>query len=65
MNIMNNKPLIRIRHYEERKWQPQSKIIIGDMEIFITKKFNWFNRLMIRLVFGFKVERMGNNEYKT
>ena len=36
--------------------QANSKIIIGNMEIYNTKKFNWLNRKMIKLIFGFKVE---------
>ena len=34
----------------------RSKIELGNITIFVTKKFNWFNRLMLRLVFGLKIE---------
>lgn len=36
----------------------KSKIVIGDYSIYITKKFNWFNRLMIKLIFGITVENV-------
>ncbi len=36
----------------------KSKIIIGNLTIFNTKKFNWINRLMFKLVFGIKVENI-------
>ena len=36
----------------------KSKIVIGDTCIYITKKFNWFNRLMIKLIFGITVENV-------
>ena len=42
--------------YENVKFN--SKIVIGDMTYYIKKKFNWFNRLMIRLVFGIKIEKV-------
>ena len=34
---------------------------IGNMCFTTEKKFNWFNRLMMRLVFGWKVERIKND----
>lgn len=34
----------------------RSKIELGNFTIFLTKKFNWFNRLMLRLVFGLKIK---------
>lgn len=37
----------------------RSKIELGNITIFVTKKFNWFNRLMLRLVFGLKIEGVG------
>lgn len=36
----------------------QSKIVIGNFTIFLEKKFNWFHRLMIKLVFGIKIEKV-------
>ena len=36
----------------------KSKLNFGGVVIFFTKKFNWFNRLMLRLVFGLKIEKV-------
>ena len=36
----------------------KSKLNFGGVDIFFTKKFNWFNRLMLRLVFGLKIEKV-------
>lgn len=36
--------------------KPLSKIILGNFTIFLEKKFNWFNKLMFKLLFGLKVE---------
>lgn len=41
--------------------KPKSKIILGNLEIHITKKFNWFNRLMLRLVFGLDIKNVKEN----
>lgn len=35
-----------------------SKIVIDNFTIYLTKKFNWFNRLMINLIFGLKIEKI-------
>lgn len=40
----------------------KSKIVYGNVEIFLEKHINWFHRLMIRLIFGIKVEKVKNNE---
>ena len=41
------------------KWpEYKSKLNFGGVVIFFTKKFNWFNRLMLRLVFGLKIEKV-------
>ena len=37
----------------------KSKIIYGNIEIMLEKNINWFHRLMIRLIFGIKVEKVG------
>ena len=36
----------------------KSKLNFGGVDIFFTKKFNWFNRLMLRLVFDLKIEKV-------
>ena len=38
----------------------KSKIIYGNIEIMLEKHINWFHRLMIRLIFGIKVEKVGD-----
>ena len=37
----------------------KSKMIIGNLTIFQTKKFNWFNKLMFKIVFGIEIEDIG------
>lgn len=37
----------------------KSKIIYGNIEIMLEKHINWFHRLMIRLIFGIRVEKVG------
>lgn len=36
----------------------KSKLTLGGVDIMLTKKFNWFNRLMLRLIFGLKIEKL-------
>lgn len=42
--------------FKEEK--PKSKLVIGNLSIMFTKKFNWFHRLMLKLVFGLNVENI-------
>ena len=35
-----------------------SKLDLGGSSVMLKKKYNWFHRLMIRLVFGLKIERI-------
>lgn len=37
---------------------PTHQITIGCYVIYLYKKFNWFHRLMIRLLLGLKVEKV-------
>lgn len=55
---MENIDLISI---EELKREVKSKIVIGNFTIFLTKKFNWFNRLMMKLVFGLNIEKVSED----
>lgn len=36
----------------------KSKLTLGGVDIMFTKKINWFNRLMLRLIFGLKIEKV-------
>lgn len=36
----------------------KSKIVYGNINIMLEKHINWFHRLMIRLIFGIKVEKV-------
>ena len=36
----------------------KSEIIIGDVHYYTAKKFNWFNRLMMKWVFGWEVRKL-------
>lgn len=38
----------------------KSKMIIGNLIIMQTKKFNWFNKLMYKIAFGIKIEEIKN-----
>lgn len=42
----------------------KSKIIIGNLTIFNTKKFNWFQKKMIKLCFGFEVNNLESKSDK-
>lgn len=51
-----NKPVLEIRQADTES-DYKSKLVVGNITVRITKKFNWFNRLMIRLVFGLRIEK--------
>ena len=34
----------------------RSELIVGAITVRFTKKFNWFNRLMMKLVFGLDIK---------
>lgn len=40
----------------------KSKIVYGNVEIMLEKKINWFHRIMLKLVFGIKIEILGDKE---
>lgn len=52
----NNKPVLEIRGADTES-DYKSRLVVGNITVRFTKKFNWFNRLMIRLVFGLKIEK--------
>lgn len=56
-NVTNRKPFLEINHEINEEFNYKSKLVIGNITVRFTKKFNWFNRLMIRLVFGLKIEK--------
>lgn len=55
---MNEYPLISYNY--KGQFKPKSKIIIGRMEIYLEKHFNWFNKLMFKIFFGLKIENIKN-----
>ena len=57
----NNIPFIIISN-ELNEETYKSSLILGHITINLTQNFNWFQRLMIKLIFGFKVERIDINE---
>lgn len=57
----NNVPFIEISNELNEKTY-KSSLILGNITINLTQKFNWFQRLMIKLIFGFKIERIDINE---
>jgi hypothetical protein len=40
----------------------RSEIKVGNMIIYNEKKFNWFNRFMMKLVFGWEVKNYKKGE---
>ena len=36
----------------------KSELVIGDVTVRFTKSFNWFNRLMLKLVFGLNIHNI-------
>ena len=41
---------------------PKAKLTIYNYTFYFYKKFNWFNRLMFRLLLGLKVENIKENK---
>lgn len=56
---MNNQIYMQIDKIEE---DYKSKIIVGNITMFCLKKFNWFQRKMLKMFFGFEVENIGDKE---
>ena len=50
--------------FEVKKEEYKSKIVIGNFTFFLTKKFNLFNKLMMKLIFGLDIERVCDNNEK-
>lgn len=43
--------------YKEIKTRKYKSIItLGDINVYQTKKFNWFHKLTLRLIFGLKIQ---------
>lgn len=40
----------------------KSELDLGDFHIYFQKKFNWFNRLMLRLVFGLDIKNVKDSD---
>ena len=55
--IINTTP---IQVYKEPTYR--SEIKVGNMTIYNEKKFNWFNRFMMKLVFGWEVKNYKKGE---
>ena len=36
----------------------KNKIVLEGMTIYLEHSFNWFNRLMLRLIFGLNIEKV-------
>lgn len=58
INLEQNKISINSETITIESPEYKSKLNFGGVYIFFTKKFNWFNRLMLRLVFGLKIEKV-------
>lgn len=54
---IQQEPLIEI-DYRKKEEKYHSILIIGNIKIRNTKKFNWFKRVMFKLVFGIKIENI-------
>ena len=57
---MEDKPLLTIDREYWDNYNAQSKLIVGNITIYLDKKFNWFNRLMFKLLFGLRLEKIGD-----
>ena len=58
INLEQNKISINAETITIKSQEYKSKLNFGGVAILLTKKFNWFNRLMLRLVFGLKIEKV-------
>ena len=58
INLEQNKISINAETITIKSPEYKSKLNFGGVDIFLTKKFNWFNRLMLRLVFGLKIQKV-------
>lgn len=58
---MNNSNIISIIS-KEPTIKYKSKIVYSNVEIMLEKKINWFHRIMLKLVFGIKIEILGDEE---
>lgn len=58
INLEQNKIYSNAETITIKSPEYKSKLNFGGVYIFFTKKFNWFNRLMLRLVFGLKIEKV-------
>ena len=62
INKITEKPFIEIKLYDDNgevipevKHDYKSELKVGNIYIRFTKKFNWFQRLMLRWVFGLDI----------
>jgi len=53
---MNNQIYMQIDKLAE---DYKSKIIVGNITMFCLKRFNWLQRKMLNIFFGFEVENIG------
>lgn len=42
--------------HEFKMPKPKSRMIIGDIKVMNQKHFNWFHKLMWRIILGIKIE---------
>lgn len=54
---IQQEPLIKI-DYRKKEEKYHSILIIGNMKIRNTKKFNWLQRKMFKLMFGIEIENI-------
>lgn len=54
---MQQEPLIEI-DYRKKEEKYHSILIIGNMKIRNTKKFNWFQRKMFKIFFGIEINNL-------
>ena len=59
---MRDKPLLKINREYYDDYNARSKLIVGNITIYLDKKFNWLNKLMLRLLFGLKLEKVGDSD---
>ena len=54
----DQEPLIEIDYRKKEEEKYRSILIIGNMKIRNTKKFNWFQRKMFKIFFGIEINNL-------
>jgi len=64
-DFSTEKPFVEIAcPHIQTNWIPayKSELTLGNLTIRFTKKFNWFNRKMLKLIFGLDIKNIKEGE---